>query len=608
METILGIDLGTTNSAVSIIRDGQTVVLGEDGQKTLPSVVGLDTDGKLLVGAPAHNQWTLAPDRTIRSIKRKMGSSETVQLGDQTCSPQEISAIILRTLKERAQRQIGQDVRKAVITVPAFFNEQQREATREAGELAGLEVVRIINEPTAASLTYNPTPDKLERLLVYDLGGGTFDVSIVQIEQDVVEVMSSHGDTKLGGDDFDELLMDFVCDNFQDEYDVDLRETPSSKSRVLRAVEEAKKLLSFEPFTNIQEEFIAEKAGVPLHLNMEISRLDYEQLIEPLLEKTLVCVDQALSDAKLPANQIDRVILVGGASRTPLVHRMLQDQLEQPIHTEVDPDLCVSMGAAIQGGLISGLDLGPVLVDITPHTLGIACIGSLNGHSSPYCCAPIVERNTALPASRSEIFYTSRDGQTEVSIEVFQGENRDVRHNDPVGEFMVEGLADVEEGNPILVRFDLDLDDILTVTAIEKLTGLEKQLKIDNAMSRFRSDDRDRAVARLNTAFASPEAASSEPERAEAGQVGADTGDQTATPSPDPAEELPPELQLAVGKANELIDRAGALATNAPAEDAEEIRELLAQLRAAIERRSLNDMRDVSAKLDDLVFYLQDAT
>ncbi len=234
----------------------------------------------------------MAPDRTIRSIKRKMGSGETVRLGDQVYTPQEISAIILRTLKERAERQLGQEVRKAVITVPAFFNEQQREATREAGELAGLEVLRIINEPTAASLTYNPNPEQLQRLLIYDLGGGTFDVSIVQTEQGVVEVLSSHGDTQLGGDDFDQLLMDFVCDKFQEEHKLDLPAALTSKSRVLKAVEQAKCRLSFDAFTALQEEFIAEKRGVPVHLKMELSRIDYEPLIEPLLNKTLVCVDE----------------------------------------------------------------------------------------------------------------------------------------------------------------------------------------------------------------------------------------------------------------------------------------------------------------------------
>lgn len=593
METILGIDLGTTNSVVSIIRDGDVSVLEEDGQKILPSVVGLGPEGDLLVGFPARNQWTLAPDRTVRSIKRQMGSDETVKLADQTYTPQEISAIILRTLKERAKRLIGQEINKAVITVPAFFNEQQREATREAGELAGLDVVRIINEPTAASLTYNTDPDKLQRLLVYDLGGGTFDVSIVQIEQGVVEVLSSHGDTQLGGDDLDQLLMDHVCDKFQEEHDVDLRQSPTSSSRVLKAVEEAKIQLSFDAYANIEEEFIAEKAGVPLHLKMEIARLDYEPLIEPLLNKTLVCVDEALSDAKLAANQIDRVVLVGGASRTPLVHRMLQEQLGQPIHAEVDPDLCVSMGAAIQGGLIAGLDLGPVLVDITPHTLGVQCIGNVDGLRSPYCFAPIIERNTALPASRSEVFSTSYDNQDIVAIDVFQGEDRDVRHNDPVGGFKLEGLADVKRGNEILVRFDLDLDGILTVTAVEKATGLEKNLTIDNAMSRFRSEDHDSAKTRLDAAFAEPKA------------TAVDQPQQSVT---EPDDDLPPELKQTIGKANELLTQANRLLVDANERDAEDMRELIDQLDAAIQARSAEDINDAIAKLDDLVFYLQDAT
>ena len=592
METILGIDLGTTNSAVSIIRDGDVVVLEEDGQKTLPSVVGLDPTGKLLVGFPARNQWTLAPDRTVRSIKRRMGSDETVQLGDQTYTPQEISAIILRTLKERAGRQIGHEIEKAVITVPAYFNEQQREATREAGELAGLEVVRIINEPTAASLTYNADPDRLQRLLVYDLGGGTFDVSIVQIEQGVVEVLSSHGDTQLGGDDFDELLMDHVCDKFQKENDVDLRASITPKSRVLKAVEEAKIQLSFDAFATIEQEFIAEKADVPLHLKMEISRLDYEPLIEALLNKTLVCVDEALSDARLTAKQIDRVILVGGASRTPLVHRLLQEQLGQPIHAEVDPDLCVSMGAAIQGGLIAGLDLGPVLVDITPHTLGVQCLGYMDGFLSHYRFSSIIERNTALPASRSEVFGTSHDGQEAVVINVYQGEDQDVRHNEKVGGFELEGLAETKRGNEILVRFDLDLDGILTVTATEKLTGLEKRLKIDNFMSRFRSDKHESAKARLEAAFAGAEI---------------DAADRPKQPAAEPAEDLPIELRQAIGKANELLAQADRLAADANEQDAEEMRELIDQLRGAIQACEQGDIQDAAAKLDDLVFYLQDA-
>ncbi len=593
MDIILGIDLGTTNSVVSILRDGKVEVLAEDGQKILPSVVGLGPNGELLVGFPAQNQWTLAPERTVRSIKRKMGSGETVRLGEPTYTPQEISAIILRTLKERAARQIGQEIRKAVITVPAFFNEQQREATREAGELAGLDVVRIINEPTAASLTYNPNPDKLERLLVYDLGGGTFDVSIVEIEQGVVEVLSSHGDTHLGGDDFDQLLMDHVCDRFQEEHGVDLRTTLTTKSRVLKAVEEAKRQLSFDAFTSIELEFVAEKAGVPLHLNREISRLDYEPLIEPLLNKTLVCVDEALSDAKLTARQIDRVVLVGGASRTPLVHQLLQEQLGQPIHAEVDPDLCVSMGAAIQGGLIAGLDVGPVLVDITPHTLGVQCLGDLHGCRSDCCFAPVIERNTALPASRSEVFYTAHDRQDAAQIDVFQGEDSDVRHNEPVGGFLLEGLADAKEGNEILVRFDLDLDGILTVTATEKLTGLEKGLTIENAMSRFRSEHHGAARTRLDAAFAGTAAPA--PERLPTGT------------KPRKEEALSPELVSAIGRANELLSKAESLLADANEQDAGEMRAIMDRLRHAIRTHALGEMEDARSDLDELVFYMQDA-
>src|SRR5438132_2695798 len=284
-EPIIGIDLGTTNSEVAIVRDGQPHVFEEDGDPILPSFVGLSEDGRLLVGTAARNQWVLAPERTIKSIKRKMGQDVKVRLGDQEYRPQEISAMILRALKERAERALGTPLRKAVITVPAYFNDAQRQATREAGELAGLEVVRILNEPTAASLTYDPSQPELRRLLVYDLGGGTFDVSIVQAQEGVVEVLASHGDTQLGGDDFDDLLLKHVCDWFQTEHGVDLRQNLIAKARVLKAVEAAKRHLSYHPFARIEEEFIAEKGGQALHLNLEIGRELYETLIHPLLDR-----------------------------------------------------------------------------------------------------------------------------------------------------------------------------------------------------------------------------------------------------------------------------------------------------------------------------------
>ncbi len=605
-ELIVGIDLGTTNSEIAVVRNGQVEVLGENGEKILPSVVGLDPAGRLLVGTPARNQWILAPDRTVRSIKRKMGQDVKVRLGPQLYTPQEISAIILRTLKERAERQLGRPVRKAVITVPAFFNEIQREATREAGELAGLEVVRIINEPTAAALTYEAHTDRCERLLVYDLGGGTFDVSIVQVERDVVEVLASHGDTHLGGDDFDQLLLDYVCDAFLDEKGVDLRQSPVSKSRMLQSVEAAKIRLSDEAFTQLAEEFIAEKDGTPLHLRREISRGEYEELILDLLKKTLECVDRSLSDAKLHARQIDKVILVGGASRTPLVRQLLEERLGQPVHAEVHPELCVAMGAALQGAMIAGVDVGPVLVDITPHTLGICVLGMADGMPSPFVYSPIIHRNTPLPASRSELYRTVFDRQSKVSIEVYQGENRDVRFNDLVGEFMLEDLAEVDAGNPILVRFDLDLDGILKVTAREKATGREKQLVIDNQMSRFRKSKRESARQRLDEAFAQAAGAAAAASAAQAGAA-AGSGALPAGSAPSPGRpELPEELRTLVRRSEELIAQAERIAPQASPEDAQEIRRLVQEILAAIATRSPGEVAKHLEALEDMVFYLQE--
>src|SRR5436190_15570587 len=308
-DLIVGIDLGTTNSEVALIQGNQPHVFAEDGDPILPSFVGLSEDGRLLVGKAARNQWVLAPDRTIKSIKRKMGQDVKVKLGDQEYRPQEISAMILRALRDRASAQLGVPVKKAVITVPAYFNDAQRQATREAGELAGLEVVRILNEPTAASLTYDPRNTELHRILVYDLGGGTFDVSIVQAQEGVIEVLSSHGDTQLGGDDFDELLFKNVVGKFQAEHGIDLSTNVVSRARVLRAVEAAKRQLSFHPFVRLEEEFIAEKDGQALHLQLEITRHEYEELIEPLLQRTMDCVQRALEDAKLAPAALDKVVL-----------------------------------------------------------------------------------------------------------------------------------------------------------------------------------------------------------------------------------------------------------------------------------------------------------
>jgi molecular chaperone DnaK len=599
-ETIIGIDLGTTNSEVAVIRDGRAVVLDDDdGDPILPSVVSLDPRGNLLVGKPARNQYVLAPERTIRSIKRKMGQELLVTLGDKKYTPQEISAIILRTLKRRAEKALSRPVKKVVITVPAFFNDGQRQATREAGELAGLEVVRIINEPTAAVLTYDPHPTEMERLLVYDLGGGTFDVSVAQVENGVVEIQASHGDTQLGGDDFDQLLMNYICDSFAKEHCVDLRESLASKARVLRAAEDAKKRLSSDAVTTVEEEFIAEKGGKPLNLRMEVARYEYEELIRPLLLKTLTCLDQALSDARLQANQIDKVVLVGGATRTPLVHSLLEERLGRPVHCEIEPDLAVAMGAAVQGGLIAGVDVGPVLVDITPHTLGIETLGELYGFESTNHFSPIIERNTPLPVSRTEIYSTSYDNQDAAEIRVFQGEHPDTRYNTLVGEFMVEGLAEVPWGNQILVRLDLDLSGILKVTATERATGLAKHVVIDNAMERFRRRERSDAVNRLEAVLSTVD------ETRWQVPLAADPDDDSGWTDDDA--ELEPALRRAIESAQALSAKAERVLPSANAEDAAELSTMLADLKGAIHRHSEDDIRSSMRRIEDLVFYLEDA-
>jgi molecular chaperone DnaK len=603
VDSIVGIDLGTTNSEVAYVRDGQPIVCAEEGDPILPSFVGLSEDGRLLVGKPARNQWVLAPERTIKSIKRKMGQDVKVQLGDQEYRPQEISAMILKTLKDRASRELGAEVRKAVITVPAYFNDAQRQATKEAGELAGLEVVRILNEPTAASLTYDPSHRELRRMLVYDLGGGTFDVSIVQSQEGVVEVLSSHGDTQLGGDDFDELLLSLVCDRFQDLNGVDLRANLVPRSRVLKAVEAAKRQLSFHPFARVEEEFIAEKQGQALHLSLEISRVEYERLIQPLLDRTMDCVQRALEDARLIPSQIDKVVLVGGSTRTPRVSEMLEERLGQPAHQEVNPDLCVAMGAAIQGAIIAGADVGAVLVDITPHSLGIKCLDTHTGFPFEFRFAPIIHRNAPLPTSRSELFHTYHDEQTEVEIDVYQGESDDVRHNHRVGKFMVQGLAPVPAGNPILVQLDLDLNGILKVSARERATGLQKQVTIENALARYEREEQAGARERLRLLWEGSEddlTGNLDDEEMEETEVAEDGAMPTLMPGPR-------EGQREVVQAKALLEKAERLLPNVQAEDRVEVERLMGRVRTALTDRQWAQLTTASNELADILFYLEDA-
>jgi molecular chaperone DnaK len=614
MEPIIGIDLGTTNSEVAIVRDGQPHVCMEDGDPIVPSFVGLSEDGRLLVGRAARNQWALAPERTIKSIKRKMGEDVKVRLGDQEYRPQEISAMILRKLRDRASAELGVPVKKAVITVPAYFKDHQRQATREAGELAGLEVVRILNEPTAASLTYDPNHKELSRMLVYDLGGGTFDVSIVKAEEGVVEVLASNGDTQLGGDDFDELLQTLISDRFAQEHGVDLRATLVSKSRVLRAAEDAKKALSSHPYARLQEEFIAEKDGNALHLDMEISREEFENLIRPLVMKTLNCVQAALNEAKVTAQMIDQVVLVGGSTRTPMIRQLLEERLRQPARQEVNPDLCVAMGAAVEGAILNHENVGAVLVDITPHSLGIKCI-SVNqmGMEFLHQFAPIIHRSSPLPASQSDVFYTAANNQKAVEIDVYQGEESDVRRNHRVGRFKIEGLSAVPAGNPLVVQLDLTLDGVLKVSARERATGISKQVTIENALAKFQREERAVAQERLDQLWADQEDGSGGDFDELMGNLETALG---TVPDDEGEGDQTPDLPLAPGprdghretvQARALLEKAQRLLDKASTEDQAEVKRLMEKVQAAMAEQQWERVTASTNELADTLFYLEDA-
>ncbi len=482
---IVGIDLGTTNSEVAGFRDDKVQIFGRGASQMLPSCVGLSNGSELLVGQAARNQQLLHPDRTIRSIKRKMGTHEVIRLGDKTYSPPDISALILRELADWARTALGRDVDRAVITVPAYFSDAQRQATREAGALAGLEVVRLINEPTAASLAYGYGEKSNRTVMVYDLGGGTFDVSIVEIQDQVTHVLASHGNNHLGGDDFDELLVKHLVSVFRDQHQVDLAEPEHRGAyvRVCTAAEEAKKQLSFEPATTVREESLAHKGGKPRHMQIEISRDEYEDLIRPLIESTLDSVSKALADAGKQPADVDAVLLVGGSTRSPLVRDVLARHMGTAPHLDVHPDLCVALGAGLLASRIEGHDVEKVLVDVCPYSFGVSYMDERGGVPYPYCYKSIIERNTPLPVTRTERFQTVVPEQTEVQVNVFQGENPDALNNTLVGDFRVKGLTPTDDLNEVLCRMKLDLDGILEVSAIEKRTGLSKQVSIDDALN-----------------------------------------------------------------------------------------------------------------------------